>query len=173
MSKKVRITNTTYLKTNGNPGFGLDFLGNYVGPNRQLVLDLPVIPIILEDWQRKGWIKIEDADAPVSSPGEAIVTLGTVIQEAAASRLNKTLDDNLMEDEFDPEIAKEASLPIKESISQTDAKASVSLGAEEENISADLFSPIPGVKPRSVDDSEKFTVRAPRSHAVGSVVGRK
>lgn len=179
MSKKIRITNTTVMHANGNPGFGLEFQGNYIAPNRPLVLDLPVIPVTLEEWQAKGWIRIEDADAaPVSKPGEAVVTPGTVVGEARASQvLKKEVDDLMEEEEIDFSIAKEATLPsteasagILQSHAQEQAKASVSLGMAEETVPADQVSPIPGDRPKSVDNADKFTVRAPRSKGVGAVV---
>ena len=181
-NKKIRITNTTALASKGKPGFGLEFQGHYVAANRQLVLDLPVIPVTLEEWQAKGWVRIEDADAaPVSKPGEEAVTLGTVVQEAVASEVlsSRTDEDDILEDEeFDLTIAKEATMPVTQSseailgatAQMPDGRASVSLGSSQETVSAELVSPIPGDKPRSVDESEKFTVRAPRAAGVGAVI---
>lgn len=180
-SKKIRITNTTAIAAKGKPGFGLEFQGHYVAANRQLVIDLPVIPVTLEDWQARGWIRIEDAEAaPVSRPGEATVTPGTVVQEAVASEvLAADPGEDLLEEEFDLAIAKEATMPVTDagttilgSMLQTPegVRASVSLGSSEETVPADHISPIPGDRPRSVDESEKFTVRAPRSHSIGAVV---
>lgn len=180
-NKKIRITNTTALASKGKPGFGLEFQGHYIGANRQLVLDLPVIPVTLEEWQAKGWVRIEDADAaPVSKPGEEAVTLGTVVQEAVASQvLSSEADDGILEDEeFDLSIAKEAMMPVTESTGAVlgsneqmlGSRASVSLGSTEETIPADQVSPIPGDMPRTVDESAKFTIRAPRSPGVGAVV---
>ena len=178
MSKKVRITNTTALHSNGGPGFGLEFQGNYIASNRQLVVDIPVIPVTLEEWQTKGWIKIEDADAaPVSNPGEAAVTPGIVVAEVSASKVlaEDTEEDLLAEEEFDLSVAKEATLPadaitgILGSTEQS-TRANVTLGLSEERVASDDVSPIPGDRPRSVGNADKFTVRAPRSVGVGAVV---
>jgi hypothetical protein len=173
-NKKVRITNTTPFLSKDRPGFGLDFSGNYIGPNRQFVTELAVIPVILEEWKAKGWVRIDDADAaPVSSPGEAVVTQGTVVKEAAASEFKEDLMEE--DDFFNPELAKEATLPsqtapLMGSLNQgAQQKAKVSLGSEKEHIPVDHVSPIPGDRPRSVDDSEQFTVRAPKVDGVATV----
>ena len=179
MSKKIRITNTTAIQSGGGPGFGLEFQGNYIASNRQLVIDIPVIPVTLETWQAKGWIRIEDADAaPVSRPGEAEVTPGIVVAEASASQVlaaQQDMEDLLADEEFDLSVAKEATLPAEAAagvLDSTDqvAKASVTLGLAEERVASDTVSPIPGDKPRHVGDAEKFTVRAPRAKGVGAVV---
>lgn len=173
MSKKIRITNTTARTTKGGPGFGLEFQGHYIAANRPLVIDIPVIPVILEDWQAKGWIRIEDAEAaPLSAPGEAEVTPGTTVAEVSATEVLSVVsgeDDLLAEEEFDLAIAKEATMPA-ETLTVGYDKVSVSLGSTQETVSSDSLSPIPGDKPRHIGDAEKFTVRAPRATAVGGIV---
>lgn len=171
---KVRIINTTAALK--QPGFGLEFGGNYIAANRPLglVLDLPVIPAILEEWKSKGWARLEDAteQTPLSKPGEADVTRGTVVQEVAATTVD-ALDE---EEEFNLFDAKEASLPadstapIDQAPEQDASRARVTLGTAEEHMDAGAVSPIPGDRPRSVDDSDEFTIRAPRAPGVGAVI---
>jgi hypothetical protein len=170
---KLRITNITSLK-HPPVGFGLDFNGHYIGanPTRPLIIDIPVMPFLLEEWEAKGWVKIQDADdkTPVSMPvpSEKAVTPGT--------QLNEVSDSLMEEEELDLTVAKEAALVGAEKDSHVPLqdinqapKAKVSLGSEDENMSSGL-SPIPGDRPVSVDDSEKFTVKAPRSQGPGAVV---
>lgn len=177
---KIRIYNTTsFLKF---PGFGLDFQGHYIGPNpeRPLIIEVPVVPEILERWEAIGWAKVKDADdkTPVTKPSEAAVTPGTQVNEAASSSMD--LEDDIFPDMA---VAKEASLPMEgagpaplQSISQSDsgeaarARTKVTFGTSDRPGLADSVSPIPGDKPTSVDNSEAFTVRAPRHNGPGAVV---
>lgn len=171
---KLRITNITSLKY-PPLGFALDFAGNFIPANlsRPLIVDIPVKPFILEEWEEKKWVKIQDADdkTPVTPPKEvAAVTPGTQLNEAS--------DDLLEEEELDMSIAKEAALtaeeaggpvPLQNITQAQSARAKVSLGSEDEKVMGGL-SPIPGDRPVSVDESEKFTVKAPRSTGPGAVV---
>jgi len=167
---KVRITNITAFKS--PPGFGLDFMEHYIPANaaRPLIIDIPVIPQILEEWQANGWCKIQDADdkTPVTKESEAAVTPGTQVKEAH--------DALLEEEDFDLSVAKEAALPSTgpvpmQDIRQTEhPRAKVSLGTEDGMNLSDTHSPIPGDRPVSVDDSDQFTVRAPRVNGPGAVV---
>lgn len=169
MSKKLRILNTT-MAISPPRGFALDLEGKYIGPGREITIELPVIPVILEEWTRKGWARFQDADdkTPISTPGEAAVTPGTVVNEAKPS--------DFEEEEFDLALAKEASLPHEATpapIEQSNAQmqgAKVSFSMGEATTDADHLSPIPGDKPRSVDESDKFSIRAPRADAVGAVI---
>lgn len=184
---KIRIHNITSFLPNMPRGFGLDFEGKYIpaNPERPLITELAVIPQLLEEWQAKRWVKIQDADnkTPVTKESEAAVTPGTGIDEAKASRVDQ-LDDSLDEDIFDFSIAKEAALtdipektgPVPlQSISQVAGheeprRAKVTLGSEDRMNLADTVSPIPGDRPVSIDNSEAFTVRAPRHTGPGAVV---
>jgi len=178
---KIRIYNiTSFLRP---PGFGLDFEGRYIpaNPNRPLIVDVPVIPEILERWIADKWAKVQDADdkTPVTKESEATVTPGTQVNEVAGSDL-----DALEDDIFDFSVAKEAALPtdipektgpvplqpINQMAAEEKPRAKVTLGSEERMNLADTVSPIPGDKPTSVDNSEAFTVRAPRQMGPGAVV---
>jgi len=171
---KIRIVNITPII---RPPLGhfLDYHNHVIAPNRPLVLDLPVIDEVLESWAAQGFIRITNAEdgTPISGPGEAIVTAGTRISEIAQTQLPEdiTEDDEV---DFDPEAAREASLskgahspPLTQ---EYQPRTKISLGTETENHQYDGLSPIPGDRPRSVDDSEKFTVKAPRSVGVGALI---
>jgi len=178
---KIRIYNiTSFLRP---PGFGLDFEGRYIpaNPNRPLIIDIPVVPEILERWVEAKWAKVVDADdkTPVTKESEATVTPGTQVNEVAAADL-----DVLEDDIFDFSVAKEAALPsdvaetmgpaplqpINQMPAAEQPRAKVTLGSEDKMNMADTVSPIPGDKPRSVDNSDAFTVRAPRHQGPGAVV---
>jgi hypothetical protein len=186
MSQKIRIYNiTSFLKF---PGFGIDFDGHYLAPNpdRPLIVEVAVVPQILEDWQARRWIKIQAADdkTPVTKESEAAVTPGTQVNEVASVQVD-ALNDELDEDIFNFDTAKEASLTADstpgpapmQSIRQMQteeelvrSRVKVSLGTSDKPGMADSVSPIPGDRPRSVDNSEAFTVRAPRHTGPGAVV---
>ena len=171
---KIRIYNITSLKH--PPGFGLDFDSHYIpaNPARPLIVETAVIPQILEEWQANGWCKVQDAEdkTPVTTAAEAVVTPGTQVKEVHDALLGD-------EEDWDLSVAKEAALtnepgagPVPlQPIHQGDApKAKISLGTEDGMNVSDLHSPIPGDRPVSVDDSEQFTVRAPRMNGPGAVV---
>ena len=184
---KIRIYNiTSFLHS---PGIGLDFEKKYIppNPNKPLVIDLPVIPQLLEEWAAKKWVKWVDADdkTPVTKETETVITPGP-LSEAKASEVDALdeLDDG---DIVDFSIAKEAALPgdagVEKSgpvplqpINQTHVeepskgRAKVSLGSEDKMNMAETVSPIPGDRPRSIDNSDAFTVRAPRHNGPGAVV---
>lgn len=169
---KYRITNTTaFLR---HPGFGLDLDGHYIGPNptKPLIIELAVKPQVLEEWEDKKWVKIQDADDRTPVTKESMVTPGLAVNEAKGEEVIDKLNDELDEEEFDLGNAKEADLvggPVPLQGIEQHPRAKVSLGSENENVGGGL-SPIPGDRPVSVDESDKFTVRAPRIHGVGSVV---
>jgi hypothetical protein len=185
MSKKIRIYNiTAFLK---QPGFGLDFEGRYIAPNpeRPLVVEVAVIPEILERWERDKWVKLQDAEnkTPVTKESEAVVTPGTQVNEASGQEVDH-LADSLDDDVFNMDAAKEAALPANErggpaplqSINQmpveekSKSRVKVTLGTSDKPGLSDSVSPIPGDRPVSIDNSEAFTVRAPRHNGPGAVV---
>ena len=178
---KIRITNTTsFLKP---PGFGLDYLGRYIPPNpaRPLVIEVPVIDDVLEVWQSNKWCKVQDADdkTPVTKETETTIS-PSLLGEAKASAVD-SLDDSLDEDIMDFSMAKEAALsadvlektgpvPMQSINQMPQARAKVTLGTREPAGLTDSVSPIPGDRPTSIDNSEAFTVRAPRQSGPGAVV---
>ena len=188
---KIRITNTTaFLKP---PGFGLDYLGKYIPPNptKPLIIEVPVVDDVLEMWQANRWCKIQDAEdkTPVTKETETQIS-PSLIDEAKASVVD-TLSDNLDEDIMDFSSAKEAALtnvpestgPVPmQAINQmpaegelqtpagTRVKAKVTLGERDKGGLASTVSPIPGDKPTSIDNSDAFTVRAPRQNGPGAVI---
>lgn len=171
--KKFRVKNTTHKK---HPPFGyfLDHESKLFGADKSIVIDAPdeVLPDTIQKWADEGLVSVADMTSGEIINGEAqsIVTAGTRVNEASGQEY-----DDGDELGFDPELAKEATLPNgahMPSIQQMPAaKARVTLGTETENHgNTDSLSPIPGDRPRSVDDSDQFTIRAPRSQQVGAVV---
>lgn len=181
MKNKYRLTNISGITAGRGPGRMLDHpTGGVVGVGKSILLELPAGPTTLEEkWVTSRWAKLQKVDED-----------GTVVEEASAPKEDlpaqakvdtvagsQLPEDELtnMDDEFDPSLAKEASLPgvtpgahLPPIDQDSAAKARVSMtGAESEGTS---LSPIPGDKPRSVDDADAFTVKAPRSAGVGAVV---
>lgn len=182
---KIRVTNITRQTQGGNgkildPG---DKFGNrLISSGHSMTFDCidGVMPDCVSDWLEKNFVRVHNASdgTLVAGPsnGEITATSITPAREVVASKFDKNLDD---EENFDLDDALEATLPDEitkpisgdlrqQSVPKT--RARVSLGTREEKSSGSDLSPIPGDRPRSVDDSEQFTIKAPRSHAVGSVV---
>lgn len=184
---KIRVTNITK-----NPGRRFldpgDKYGNrIIAPGHSMFFDTPdgTYPECIQPWIEQNWVKIEDAksgsllSAPVS--GELTPGLVSPIREMRSSDEH----DDFGED-IDLEDAREAILPGhlagKSPIESTSPmvpdtrqqRAKVTTALRDEQVPASQgFSPIPGDTPRSVDESDKFTIKAPRSHAVGSVIGKR
>jgi hypothetical protein len=175
---KIRITNiTSFLKP---PGFSLDYKKHFLPPNpaRPLILDVSVIDETLEHWAANKWIKIQEADDKTPVIPESVtaaVGTPTKINEVVGSDFD-TVEDDI----FDTSVAKEATLPSDlvdkvgpvplQPINQAAPRVKVSLGTQDSGNLADAVSPIPGDRPTPVDNSEAFTVRAPRQSGPGAVV---
>jgi hypothetical protein len=184
--KLVRISNITNVKN--PPGFFLDFAGALIGAGKHAVVDLSKINQEkhpgstldrLQTWVSEGKARVVDAGsgAPITVPEDTDVTPGTRFNEVASSQLPAS-DAEDFEEDFDPSLAKEADMPHTASVgahapnTASVANTKVSLSGEEPNWDNSGTSPIPGAKPRYVDDSEQFSVRAPRAPGLGGVVGK-
>ena len=173
MENSYKILNTT--NNLQAPGYFLDFNGQTFGPGRQITVHQ--MSDVIMQWVAEGKVHA------MKSNGEAI---GSVASSSVAltpfNRLHEVTQTEFSEDEDDINLsdANDAALPrteatagIMQSTSQSyDNKAHVSIGLTEENNTNNSLatSPIPGNKPVSVDDSDKFTVKAPRTTSVGAVI---
>lgn len=180
----VRITNITQLKQ--PPGHFMDFAGFVIGAGKSATVDLSTINHEkhpgstldrLEEWSRAGLVRVVDANdgTPITAPEEAEISRGTQANEVAATSLPQSdLED--FEEGFDPAIAKEASMPHispgahMPSNAQVVGRTNISLSGEEPNYDNAGTSPIPGAKPVNVDNTDAFTLKAPRSNGPGAVV---
>lgn len=178
--KKFRISNTTHLSS-GPTGHMLDYEGKLFAPGRvPIVIEAETLPPLIEAWQGKGWVRVTDAVSGdvvgMDVATQPIVTAGTRVHEADPRALDE--HEFPLEDEvgFDPQTAREADLsvgahaPNTQQMPENASRARISLGMEEEPQSLEGLSPIPGDRPRNVDDTDKFTIRAPRNTSVGGVI---
>lgn len=142
------------------------------------------IPQMFQDWAARGLVRILDATNGETLFGAAQdITPRSVspFREMGASR-------DIMDEEPDMDEAVEAMLPTQagkrivergahmpdnRQVQSPDRRASVSLAETTTEVGHvhDPLSPIPGNTPRNVDDSDAFTIKAPRYNSVGSVVG--
>lgn len=173
---KLKLTNTTPLVMPPH-GMALDYKNTIIPANKYAILSLEHVDELLETWVTRGWVKLNQADTGelLSKPSELAITAGTKINEVAVSQLPQS-DDSLDEEiDFDPSNAREAAMPAGHmgDISQQSSPpigARVSLGSESDGGANIGLSPIPGDRPRSVDDAEAFTVKAPRHVGPGAVI---
>lgn len=179
-----RVVNVTHQKT--PRGHFLDFgekANKILGAGKQTVIQAEsyeMLPDFVHDWVATGQAKVFNATG-----GEQLS--GSVSGEITPASLNPAREvrgeefpdvDDFTEDEPDLSTALDAALPHEQggAISQSTAqmaspKAKVSLGLETESYQAnDGLSPIPGDRPRSVDNSDAFTVRAKGGKHVGGVI---
>lgn len=185
---KIKVVNTT--KRLGGVGHFLDpgetFGNKIIGPGYSMLFDCPggAYPGCVEDWLDKGSVVVYDAvsgDVVDGAPLAGDVTRGVI---APVREMNGYQDDDLFgEDDLDLGAAREASMPEQttentmpiqgELAQQHHPRTRVTRGRLDEEIVGGEISPIPGDRPRSVDDSEKFTVKAPRASHVGGVIGKR
>jgi hypothetical protein len=179
---KVLVTNVT--QRNGGAGFFLDpgekYGNKLLGPGRSMYFDCVGghMPDFISHWGDA--ITVHDATS-----GDVLVgpASGELTPKAVSPVREMTgTDDDFLDEEpsldeaqeaFMPHrLTEESTAPIRGDISQmSKPRAKVSLGSRgDETIGASL-SPIPGDIPRDLDDSSKYTIKAPRSHAVGAVIG--
>jgi hypothetical protein len=151
---------------NGNKTFGV---GRHVLLEAK---DKRFLPDCVLAWRDQGLVKIVDAESDDTLPETANdITPKSVnpVEEAKASE--EDFDDVPALTEAVPaRLSGENTGPMEGSTAQMQAK--VTDAAAEERYSTDL-SPIPGDQPKSVDESEAFTIRAPKSKSPGSVVKSK
>jgi hypothetical protein len=173
--QKIRVQNISAITRPPN-GQMIDYHGTIISPNRYAILSVEVVDHDLERWREQGLIKISDADSGTVIGGSALdgaVTAGTRLREA-----NGEQDLDIEEEEFDLSDAKDAVLPPIQShpgiIQDEKSGAKVSLGSEEETFESTLdLSPIPGDRPRTIDNADKFTIKAPRQQHTGGIISNK
>lgn len=190
-----RIVNVTNIATGGRGHFLQ--MGEEIYKNKIIAVGASFVvqaeqyehlPHYIMEWADKNWIKVHDLDAQGDSSfvaglragGEITPSSVNPIKEMKSRDIDKfgvDRDDSYDGDEeinFSDAVevklpdTHENTRPINQSTSQmTNAKISPSM--QEERHSTDL-SPIPGERPVELDNSEKFTIKAPRAHQQGSVV---
>lgn len=184
---QIRVTNITNEITPAGEFIDLGpSFGNYLlraGASWQGEVG-EAVPQLFIQWAAKGKVRVVRASdqEPMYGP-VADITPKTV----SPFREMNSAQDSIDEEEPDLEEAVEAALPVQtgsrgshlpstEQVYNAAPKVRVSLGetANEVGKAVDTdISPIPGDRPRSVDDSDKFTVKAPNYQAVGAVVGKR
>jgi len=178
--KRYRIVNVTNL-TGGRGNFldlGEISSGVFIPPGKSVTVELSYIPQILRDWAEAGNVRIHnDTTGQIEMGPSADISRSMVapVGEVSATELD------IGEDEPDLAEAVPAALPHQADTRSNGAhlpdnsqqsRAKVTLGSQDESYPVDAISPIPGDRPRSIDDSEKFTVKAPRTQGVGGIMGR-
>lgn len=180
--KKIRVTNISNLVMPPR-GIALDYGGRIISCGRSETLSVDAIDSLLEMWIEKRWARVQNAEdgTQLGTQPESDMVGGPKFAEVAKEQIDQTPESEADEFEmdFDPTVAQEAQMPsgsenhkpIAGDLAQTQGRAKVSLGTETENLShSGGLSPIPGDRPRPVDEADKFTVRAPRQQGVGGVI---
>lgn len=187
--KVFRITNVTNIAT-GSRGHFLQ-MDEELHKNKMIPVGGQYIlkaeryehlPAYVMDWAEQNWIKVHDMDAEKGDGYVAGLRMSGEITPSSINPIKEMKSQDIMmneEEEIDLNEAFEAKLPdtsestkpILESIAQSHSPK-ISQAMQEERHSTDL-SPLPGEKPVELDDSSKFTVKAPRSRQPGSVVKTK
>lgn len=186
---KIRVTNITRNKNSAGKFLdpGTEHGNKLIAPGRSILFDCPGghIPECVQSWKDKDFVSIHNAvdGELISGPigGEISPGLVSPLREASGTQDFHGSDENdLFDEEPNLNDAMEAAMPSRLPFENTkpikgDLRqgAHVSLGSRDEGSSGDLGrSPIPGETPRDLDNTAAFTVKAPRSHAVGQIVGK-
>jgi len=177
-----RITNVSNISTQSRGFFldlGIDNGGKHIGVGQQIVLEAnsyDLLPGCVHDWARQAFVRVVDLD----KDGGSVVAGFPVSGELTPSTINP-ISEARGEDDMDEEPdlsdavgarmpSTENTGPIAGSLDQM-GSTRITDAAAEERYSKDL-SPIPGETPKNLDDTERFTVRAPRSKHPGSVISK-
>lgn len=192
---KIMVTNIT--QKFGGAGEFLDpgekYGNRILGPGRSMQLDCPggVLPEVLEVWGRR--VSVHDATTGIEVLGTSgELTPGSVspVREMAGDVDGDPKKDDFLEDEEpnmdEMEHALEARMPGTFGGERTGAisgdlrqqsgpgqRARVSLGSRNEEVVGGEISPIPGDRPRDLDNSAQYTIKAPRAQHVGGIIGKK
>lgn len=188
---KILVTNISQKR--GGAGLFLDpgeAYGNKIlGPGRSMQFDCVggVLPEILHVWGDNVAVYDASSGSEVLGPSNGDLTPGVVspVREmAGALDGDPKNDDFLYEEEPDFSDAREAVMPshlagertapISGDLRQQSApRAKVSLGTRNDEVVGGELSPIPGDRPRDLDNSQQYTIKAPRTQHVGGVIGKK
>ena len=179
-----RITNVSNISTQSRGFFldlGVDNGGKHIGVGQQIVLEAKtydLLPGCIHDWAKQSFIRVVDLD----KEGGVVVggfPVGGELTPGTVNPISEARGEDDMDGEPDLSDAVDARTPSVEhtgpiagDMSQMSGiKTRITDAAAEERYSKDL-SPIPGETPKNLDDTEQFTVRAPRSKHPGSVIGK-
>lgn len=186
---KILVTNVT--QRNGSAGHFLDpgeaFGNKLLGPGRSMYFDCVNghLPDIIERWGDAVTVHDAASGDALSGPVAHEISRGVVSPVREMTGTQDGVEDDFMDGEelnlddavqavIPSRLTDERTAPIAGSLRQQQApRARVSLGSRNEEVIGGEISPIPGDRPRNLDDTERFTVKAPRSHAVGAVIGKK
>lgn len=185
---KILVTNVS--QKFGGAGMFLDpgeAYGNKIlGPGRSMHLDCPggVLPDLLQIWGKN--VAVYDASNGMEVLGHVSgeLTPGIVapLREMAGQIDGDPKKGEFFLDEEEPDLdgAIDAVMPshMAGPISgdlrqQSGPRAKVSLGSRSDEVVGGELSPIPGDRPRDLDNSQQYTIKAPRAQHVGGIVGKK
>lgn len=191
---KIVVTNITQKA--GGAGYFLDpgegYGNKIIGPGRSMTFDCPGghMPDILQVWGNA--VTVHDASNGVeilgSGGGELSPGLVSPVREMAGERdLDPDNEDFLNDEEPSLDEAIDANMPnrlaghspnerggpIAGDLRQQSSRTKVSLGTRTDEVVGGELSPIPGDRPRDLDNSQQYTIKAPRANHVGGIVGKK
>lgn len=189
---KIVVTNISNQR--GGAGLfldpGEDYGNRIIGPGRSMTFDCPggVLPDILHVWGNNVVVHNALDGMEIGAPAGGELSPGMVspVREmAGALDGDPKRDDFLDEEEPDfadavdaimpSQMASERVGPISGDLRQQSggARAKVSLGSRSDEVVGGQLSPIPGDTPRDLDNSQQYTIKAPRTQHVGSIIGKK
>lgn len=194
---KILVTNIS--QRHGGAGLFLDpgeaFGNRILGPGRSMTFDCPggVLPDLLQIWGKNVAIYDASSGIEVLSPSNGELSPGLVapVREMAAAIDGDPKRDDFLDDELpgldEMKNAQDAVMPglvagqsprelrgpIAGDLRQQAPRAKVSLGTRNDEIVGGELSPIPGDRPRDLDNSAQYTIKAPRAQHVGGVIGKK
>lgn len=185
----IRVTNIT--NRNAPAGemldMGEDFKGVVIAPGRSKILRPPggQVPDFLMDWVARGKVVIHDGSSGDSlGSGAEYGTDLTPKRVAPVREANgeQDLDNNEIDGEPDlsEEEAVEAAMPRAGAVlgrmqgTEQAPRARVELGMSEgtgaDEVIGGELTPLPGERPRDIDNAQNFTVKAGRQRGPGAVI---
>jgi hypothetical protein len=172
-----KVVNTTDKAMGGRGSFldlGVDNGNKTIGVGRHILLeakDKRFLPECVVSWAQQGLVNVLPADENDDTFSQTDITPKSVSPVAEVTASDEDFDDVPALSEAVPAKMGDENLgPVEGSTAQMQAK--VTDAAAEERYSTDL-SPIPGETPKNVDDSDAFTIKAPKAKMPGSVVKSK
>lgn len=185
---KILVTNTSQKR--GGAGLFLDpgeaYGNKIIGPGRSMTFDCPGghLPDILQVWGDNVSVYDALSGSEVLGASDGELTPGVVspVREMAGAYDGDPKHDDFLLEEEEPDFAdaREAVLtsqmagPIAGDLRQQSApRAKVSLGSRSDEVVGGELSPIPGDRPRDLDNSQQYTIKAPRAQHVGGIIGKK
>jgi hypothetical protein len=177
--EKVVVTNVSNRK--GGAGRfldpGKDHGNRLFGVGRSMTFDCPggILPEMIKTW---------GDDCTVHDALDGTEVLGTVNGELTPAKLtpaHELQNREFMEDEepnlkdaVDAALPKNSFGPIAGDLrQQVHPRVKITEGHQDDEVIGGELSPIPGDRPRDLDNSQQYTVRAPRGQHVGGIIGKK